>query len=120
MKLPLKIEIPVFDLRIDRNVQKLHNYLELRENEFIFHIEVFVDQHPEKEEGEFEVREGVFVYRKFIGQRKNICGIDVLYEVSPIDTQYECFKLYIEQRGVSSETTMIKLPTMEKAGSVSV
>lgn len=118
MKLPLKIEIPVFDLRIDRNIEKIHFYIELREFDFTYYCELFCDRHPETQEGEFEIKEGVFVYRKFIGERKNICGIDVIYEVSEIDSQYDCFELYVEQTGVGSECTLIKLPTMEKASEI--
>jgi|SRR6185436_18119842 len=118
MKLPLKIELPVFDLRIDRNIRKEHYYLELRENDFTYHCQLFCDKHPEEEEGEFGIKTDVFIYRRFIGERKNIKGIDILYEVNEKDDTWECFKLYIEQDGVSSECALIKLPTMEKANEI--
>lgn len=118
MKLPLKIELPVFDLRIDRNIQKIEYYLELRESDFTYHCELYADKYPEEDEGEFGIKEGVFIYRRFIGERKNICGIDVIYKVNDKDDHFECFEIYIEQRGVSSECTIIKVQTMEKANEI--
>lgn len=110
-----KILIKFFDLSIDRILQPLDHYLIFNDTHIVYHVECYVEVQPQKEEGEYEVKEDYICYHGVI-LKKSITAIDVYFSGAK-DSKYDCWVVEISVYGMP-DRTKIRFETQGEAMSL--
>lgn len=58
----MRIELPLFDLSIDRITQAIAHYIILNDQHVIYHVECHIEKQPDKDEGEYKTRDSFCHY----------------------------------------------------------
>lgn len=110
----MRIDIDMFDLRIDRPKEKIAHYIILEEDHFIYHFEAIVDVHPDEDEGEFKIRENCLSYYHGCFLRQFLSAVDMSYYSRGPEDQYDYWGVELSVSGMASRI-IIKIETQGKA-----
>ena len=72
----MKIDLPLFDLTIDRIKIATAHYLLLQKDHMTYHVECFVDKVPDVKNDSLQAKEDVFICYHNYTMKQHIIGID--------------------------------------------
>lgn len=91
---PHRIDLRLFDLSIDRIKEAVCAYVILNENHFIYHLECYLEKHPDKEEGEYQIKDSYLNYTGLY-LKSAITSVELDFDSSNEDFEFWCVEINV-------------------------
>ena len=103
----MKIEIPLFDLKYQKNIRQVQHYIELNERCLKFVIDCYLDQHPREDDDLGITKEDQYCNQVDYIKKDSIYWIKSKYE-----QEYDIWQVFIYY---GNEDTYAQFETEKKA-----
>jgi hypothetical protein len=88
MSEPIKIELPLFDLKYNKNLKRIQHHFILEEDMLVFVLECYMDVHPKPEDDL-----PVIKYEQYLNQIDRIRRKDIYYVCTKYNNDMETWSL---------------------------
>lgn len=98
----MKIEIPQFDLEIDRIKEEIEAYIEFDEEYVTYHCECWLTVMPDTKEGEYQQRDKFYYLHKDL-ERGVINHLELRYSTSNTDEKWDVWVITLSCKGIKND-----------------
>lgn len=107
MNEPQKIDLPLFDLKYQKNPKKIHHYMVLYPTKLLFVIECYMDSYPKPDDDL-----GVIIEDQYLNQVDSIRKDGIYWIKRSFSNEFEIWTVEIF---FGSQDTYVNFETQEKA-----